>query len=305
MAQPQQIDPLTDDELLSVASDPAMVAKFTSEERRRLTRLQPPPGSERTRVDTNTIGIDHDKVAQSIANWASTLRPGLQRPAAMLATFPADVLASLVEMLSAPESVAAAGARPSMAAMDAVGNARSALSKPADVALEALMKRTGVDADALNLKATQMRLQAARSRTRQAKALNSLADTNAATSPAESVSGGTPPPAGPPPESVPAGTKSPQAMLNDEAIARRRAAYQAKQAKPDAPSAAEPKAIEIPPEVEKEYLRLRAMGKTDQQAKEAILVSLQMNAKLGLKIPTEAETKFPKGMRGRSAPDEP
>jgi hypothetical protein len=130
----------------------------------------------------------------------------------------------------------------------------------------------------------------------------------AATSPAESASGGTPPPAGPPPESVPAGTgaKSPQAILNDEAIARRRAAYQAKQAqtKPE-PAAAEPKAIEIPPEVEQEYLRLRAMGKTDQQAKEAILVSLQMNAKLGLKIPTEAETKFPKGMRGRSAPDEP
>jgi hypothetical protein len=130
---------------------------------------------------------------------------------------------------------------------------------------------------------------------------------NGATSPAESVSGGTPPPAGPPPESVPAGTKSPQAMLNDEAIARRRAAYQAKQAqaKADAPPAAEPKAIEIPPEVEQEYLRLRKMGKTDQQAKDAILNSLQMNAKLGLKIPTEAETKFPKGMRGRSAPDEP
>lgn len=38
---PQTLIPLTDDEILAVANDPALVAKFTSEERRRLSRLRP------------------------------------------------------------------------------------------------------------------------------------------------------------------------------------------------------------------------------------------------------------------------
>lgn len=38
---PQDLIPLTDDEILAVADDPALVAKFTSEERRRLSRLRP------------------------------------------------------------------------------------------------------------------------------------------------------------------------------------------------------------------------------------------------------------------------
>lgn len=37
---PQQIIPLTDDEILAVSDDPEMVAKFTSDERRRMKRLQ-------------------------------------------------------------------------------------------------------------------------------------------------------------------------------------------------------------------------------------------------------------------------
>lgn len=78
-----------------------------------------PTGSERTRPDTNIIGIDHERLQHGIANWASTLRPEWQRPAAMLATFPADVLASLVELVSAPETLVAPGAKPGMAALDA------------------------------------------------------------------------------------------------------------------------------------------------------------------------------------------
>lgn len=42
-----QIIPLTDDEIRAVADDPAAVAKFTSEERRRMSRLRPqaPPAA--------------------------------------------------------------------------------------------------------------------------------------------------------------------------------------------------------------------------------------------------------------------
>lgn len=58
------------------------------------------------RQDTNILGIDHERVQQGIANWASSLHPRFQRSAAALLTFPADVLSSLAEMLSAPETVA-------------------------------------------------------------------------------------------------------------------------------------------------------------------------------------------------------
>ena len=112
--------------------------------------------------------------------------------------------------------------------------------------------------------------------------------------PAENAPGGKAPQADLPPEPVPGAqrAKSPQQTLNEEAIARRRAEYQAKQ------QVASPA---MAPEIEKEYLRLRGLGKTDEQAKQAILGSLQMNAEQGLKIPSEAQTKFPKGMRGKSA----
>lgn len=79
-----------------------------------------PPGSERTRQDTSMIGVNHEQLQQSIANWASKLSPAWQRPAAMIATFPADVLASLAEMFSSPEAVATGASTPKGAAvMDA------------------------------------------------------------------------------------------------------------------------------------------------------------------------------------------
>ena len=82
-----------------------------------------PLGSERTRVDTNAVGVDHDKIVHGIADWASKLPPAWQKPAAMLATFPADALASLLEMFSAPETIAGAGFKPANAAVDTAGTA--------------------------------------------------------------------------------------------------------------------------------------------------------------------------------------
>jgi outer membrane lipoprotein SlyB len=48
---PQALIPLTDDEILAVADDPALVAKFTSEERRRLSRLRPQAPPAPTLID--------------------------------------------------------------------------------------------------------------------------------------------------------------------------------------------------------------------------------------------------------------
>lgn len=86
-----------------------------------------PDGNERTRRDTNILGVDHDALSLSIANWASKLDPKWQKPAAMLATFPADVLASLAEMFSSPETVASAPG--ALKAVDAVGTAATAAAK--------------------------------------------------------------------------------------------------------------------------------------------------------------------------------
>lgn len=118
-----------------------------------------------------------------------------------------------------------------------------------------------------------------------------------ATSPVESVSGGTPPPAGPPPAEAPAvspkNSLPDQKALNEQAIAQRRAAYQAKQA------AQAPDPTWTKPEADL-YLKLRVAGKTDQQARAAVEASKALNQQLGLKTPTEAETKFPKGFRGKT-----
>lgn len=51
----------------------------------------------------------------------------------------------------------------------------------------------------------------------------------------------------------------------------------------------------------KEYLKQRAAGKTDAQARSIIEASRALNEALGLSTPTIADTKFPKGMRGGAA----
>ncbi len=94
------------------------------------------------RADTATIGFNHEKIAQDSADWASTLPPHYQRAAAALRTFGADTVASLIEMITAPESLAVAGAKPVSAALDATGGmlARGgqAAKNAAGVAVDAL-----------------------------------------------------------------------------------------------------------------------------------------------------------------------
>jgi len=176
-----------------------------------LTVVQAQPlGSERTRVDTNAVGVDHDKIVHGIADWASKLPPAWQKPAAMLATFPADALASLLEMFSAPETIATAGAKPAIAGMDAIAAktaaTREALHAPADALLDATIKKVGYDPEALQLAATRMRLQAARSQTRQAQMSRQIAAAQApeAAAPAPAVlAPAEAPPTAPPPQPGP------------------------------------------------------------------------------------------------------
>lgn len=162
-----------------------------------------PRGSERTRVDTNILGIDHDAVNHRIANWASTLPEAWRKPAAILATLPADILMSAAEMLSSPESVATMGASRATAAVDGVAATREGVRDLAD----AVIKKKLVDPDAIELAAERMKLQAARSRTRQAKIRNEIAAqtrTTPAAAPAETAVAETAPPAPAPAPAAPA-----------------------------------------------------------------------------------------------------
>jgi hypothetical protein len=132
-------------------------------------------------------------------------------------------------------------------------------------------------------------------------------DGRGATSPVETASGGVPLPTGPLPSEVPpvpraAGGKSPQQVLNEEALARRRAAVRTRSQEPQAPTA-DPKPSMTAQE-SKLYLDLRAAGKSDQQARQTIEASRMINALFDLKTPTKAETRFPKGMRGKATPPE-
>lgn len=95
--------------------------------------------------------------------------------------------------------------------------------------------------------------------------------------------------------------KSPQQLLNEEAIARRRAAYQSRQAE-QAPVPEAQGKPSLTADETKLYLQLRAAGKTDQQAQDAIESARMMNALYGLKTPTAAQKRFPKGNRGKSQP---
>jgi hypothetical protein len=127
---------------------------------------------------------------------------------------------------------------------------------------------------------------------------------HAPTSPVESVSGGTPLPVDPPlsgstPEAATAlpKPKSPQQLLNEEALARRRAALQTQPTQvPEVLADLSPAEIQV-------YQRLRTKGVPEAVAKMEILgarrAAQQMNQTFGLKTPTEADTKFPKGMRGK------
>jgi hypothetical protein len=212
--------------------------------------------------------------------------------------------------MSAPETVASAAAKPVMAAMDTaaslMGRATNAVSRGASSAVSG----AGAAVDALDPDLVSIVSPRGGAALRKAQQIREAVQ-KAATSRAETASGGTPPPVGPlaEPVQVARPAMSPQQQLNEEALARRQEAYQARQTEArSAPAPASTETAAKPamtaPEV-KEYLRLRVAGKTDQQAKAAILAGRAMNEQYGLKVPTNAETKFPKGQRGGTQPLKP
>jgi hypothetical protein len=94
--------------------------------------------------------------------------------------------------------------------------------------------------------------------------------------------------------------KSPQQLLNEEALARRRAEYQTRQSAPaEAPLSQKPA---FDSQETLLYLRLRSMGKTDPEALAAIEQARALKERLGTPTPTAAQKRFPKGMRGKSQP---
>ncbi len=93
-----------------------------------------------------------------------------------------------------------------------------------------------------------------------------------------------------------------QKALNEAALAARREAYQAKlQTAPTTPAA--PAKPTLMASEAKEYLRLLKAGKSSKEALESIVAQRALIQSMGLRTPTLAETKFPKGMRG-GAPKE-
>lgn len=272
-----------------------------------------PVGVERPREDASgAIGVDHAAVSQRIADWASTLQPSLQKPAAILATLPADAIASLVEMFSAPESIAAAGARPAMAAMDAVGAGAAATGRALrSVATSPVVRNTAAaivkhGATAAGAYGGGVPGAIVGSQVGDAAAGYIRAPVRPPAPPPEIVSapgyprGG--PTAAPSPAAAPAAAvdeftaartarQTPsngypdQRALNDEAIAAARARYQASQA--GAPAAADKiiaasGKMKLTADEFKEFTRLvRQPGMTFAKAEQAVKAARELAAKLG------------------------
>jgi hypothetical protein len=71
-------------------------------------------------------------------------------------------------------------------------------------------------------------------------------------------------------------------------------------AAPAAPATPKP---ELKGEVAKRFFQLLRQGKTPSQAYDVLEAELTLQARLGLKTPTVAETKFPKGWGGKKKPE--
>lgn len=276
---------LTDAELQAVAGDPQLVAKLNADERARMVKLVPAPVSMQSAApdDAVTLGELVDNPREAMGRIGSILKRDVSDPKVWLTAaalyFGPKALPVVSQALRSGVKGAATGAIKGMAAAgdvvspDVIGM----VSPRAGRAVEVAQRMRGA----------------------------------MATSPAESASGGTAPPSGPPPsgatpvsESAPPTAptprpKSPQQILNEEALARRRAEYQARQAQTPAVLTEEFSAAEA-----QAYRRLREAGMPEATAKQAILnarrAAQQMNQQFGLKTPTEAETKFPKGQRGKA-----
>jgi len=110
---------------------------------------------------------------------------------------------------------------------------------------------------------------------------------------------------GPPPAPVadPPSVPQTQKALNEEAILRRRAEYQARTAAAadPAPAPAAPAKPAYTAADAAEYLKLRATGKTHQQAVEVIEATKAFQARYGLTAPTVDAKTFPKGNRGKTS----
>lgn len=88
-----------------------------------------------------------------------------------------------------------------------------------------------------------------------------------------------------------------QRALNEEALARRRAEYQARQSAPPAPPLTKAKLVG---QEQKEYTRLvTTQGQTHQQAMDLIQAQREFQSRFGLAPPTAEDARFPKGMRGK------
>ena len=89
-----------------------------------------------------------------------------------------------------------------------------------------------------------------------------------------------------------------QKALNEAALARRRAEYQAlvqaDAAAASAPAGPPAARLKLTAPESKEYLRLRQAGMTDPQAIQALQAARDFQARFGTPTPTVAETKFPK-----------
>jgi hypothetical protein len=256
------------------------------------------------RRDANAVGVDHDWIVQHIANWASKLPPRWQQPAAFIATLPADMLGSLVEMLSAPESIATLGAggipKPAAAVERPPGvpmTARvGAVARPVAKATSAVLDND--IAGAISPRAAHV----GKIATRVSDALEKRAATAAgpAAPPETAAVGGTPAPPGPPPPAAPASAMSPQRVLNELAIQARRQGvklseqdYQAATqavaqgvSPTDVVSAL--KQLQQPPDA-RAYMALRQAGKSNAEAMAELQGERDLAKRFGLPSTEEVE----------------
>jgi hypothetical protein len=197
MPPPDPNTPLSDDYLRAHADDPDVAPYLTSAERRRLVRLRGaspvlPTVRSRTGQMYDPNAAPRPDVGRFLETAGQALSP-LNAIEALINTINHPINAA-VNLAKAPFRLAGdviggdfSGAMGSLvpmavapAVMRGVGAARSAIvpeaaSAPADLLMEALAKKTGIDPAALDLQTTRMRLQAAKSRTRQAQMRGKLA----------------------------------------------------------------------------------------------------------------------------------